>query len=465
MILGAEDAGEMLLREIQRNPHSGYEVLGFFDDDSSKWGSKIHGIPILGSVESSSAFAERRGIKVAIVAIPSLAHARMRRIYEILKPLNVYVKTLPGVHEIIEGAPALTQLRDVNISDLLRREEVRIDTEQVNNLVHGKTILVTGAGGSIGSELCSQIYRRRPGLLVLMERAENALFETHRSLCGMAVSECAVIPYLCDVTDLARVNRAFRIYKPQLVFHAAAHKHVPLQELNASECFKNNVGGMRVLSHAAHEYASEVFVLVSTDKAVNPSSVMGATKRVCEMYGQAFAETSPTHFLSVRFGNVLASQGSVVPIFMDQISRGGPVTVTHPEMRRYFMTIPEAVTLILQAAVLGKSGEIMALEMGEPTRIVDLARHLIELMDGDPENIRIEYTGLRAGEKLYEEIRFDDEAYGKTTHEKIRTIHGPGKYGDHITGLVEKALERAGECADDDEIRRILKSLVPEYTA
>jgi FlaA1/EpsC-like NDP-sugar epimerase len=348
----------------------------------------------------------------------------MRRINSMLKALNIPVKTLPPLYEIVEKTPALTQLRDISITDLLGREEISIDTKQVHDLIHGRVVLVTGAGGSIGSELCRQVLARGPRKLLLLERSENNLFHIHRKLVASPLGdERPIVPLLCDVTHREDVHAVLQAHRPELVFHSAAHKHVAMQEYNPEECFKNNVGGTSVLVQACHEVGVERFLFISTDKAVNPSSVMGATKRACELYCQAFGDKSPTQFMSVRFGNVLASEGSVVQLFLEQIAEGGPVTVTHPEVRRYFMTIPEAVTLVLQATALGESGQIMVLDMGEPIKIVDLAHQLMYLAGKDDDDIPLQFTGLKPGEKLFEELRFDTEVWLKTAHEKIRILN------------------------------------------
>ena len=378
VVVGAGDAGEMVLREIIRNPGAGLQVNAIFDDDPNKQRLTIHGIKVKGDVEDIPDYVQDNPVHLVIVAIPSANNIQMKRIHNTLKNLNVAVKTLPSLVELMGESSPLTQLRDISLADLLGREEIRIDTKQVEGLIAGKVIVVTGAGGSIGSELCRQILKRRPKSLILMERAENSLFFIHRQLTEF-VPDGVVIPLLCDVRDHARVHYEFDKFRPDLVFHAAAYKHVPMQELNAVECFKNNVEGVQTLTRASDRFGVSRFLLISTDKAVNPVSVMGATKRVCEIYCQAFGRVSRTRFLSVRFGNVLASEGSVVPIFMDQIARGGPVTITHPEMRRYFMTIPEAVTLVLQATALGESGQIMVLNMGDPVKIVDLVHQLFQI--------------------------------------------------------------------------------------
>lgn len=462
IIIGAGDAGEMLIREIARDTGLRFRVRALFDDDTKKHGLTIHGIRVIGGVGEVPLYVQDNQIDMAIVAIPSANNAQMKRIHNLLRTLDIKVKTLPGLNEIIHGSSKLTQLRDIDISDLLGREEINIDTEQLYNLISGKTAMVTGAGGSIGSELCRQILKRDPRLLILLERTENSLFHINRQLVEMAPT-IPVVPILCDVRDEVRLEEVLATYRPDLVFHAAAHKHVPMQELNAAECFKNNVGGVQVLARACDKFHVSRFLLISTDKAVNPSSVMGASKRVCEIYCQALGLISETRFLSVRFGNVLASEGSVVPIFMDQIARGGPITVTHPEMRRYFMTIPEAVTLVLQATALGDTGQIMVLEMGEPIKIVDLIQQLLQLMGKSPDEIPIEYVGPRPGEKLEEELTAPYESTLETTHTNIKIFNRDDTDPREIMAGIDRALERVYAGVTEQEARTILKDLVPEY--
>jgi FlaA1/EpsC-like NDP-sugar epimerase len=462
VVVGAGDAGEMIIREIIRNPSSGLKVEAIFDDDPDKQRLTIHGIKVNGGVADVPAYIEDNPVNMVIVAIPSANYVQMKSIYNTLKNLNVAVKTLPSLVEIMDDSSTLTQLRDITVADLLGREEVRIDTAQVQKLIAGKVVVVTGAGGSIGSELCRQILKRRPKNLVLMERSENSLFFVHRQLTEFA-PDGVVIPLLCDVRDHTRVHDEFEKFRPDLVFHAAAYKHVPMQELNAVECFKNNVEGVQTLARVSDEFGVSRFLLISTDKAVNPISVMGATKRVCEIYCQAFGRISRTRFLSVRFGNVLASEGSVVPIFMDQIARGGPVTITHPEMRRYFMTIPEAVTLVLQATALGESGQIMALNMGEPIKIVDLVHQLFLLVGKQEDQIPIEYIGLRPGEKLFEEICQDNEVCLETSHAKIKIFNQSDDPGFKILAKIDHAVDTVRTHNDEIAVRRILKEIVPEY--
>lgn len=462
IVVGAGDAGEMLIREMLRNRDHSLLLRALFDDDKTKQGLSIHGIKVEGGVDDIPIYIQENPIQLAIVAIPSATNIQMRRIYDVLRGLNLSVKTLPSMAEMMEEPAKLTQLREINIIDLLGREEVQIDTEQVRNLIRGKVVAVTGAGGSIGSELCRQILRRDPKLLVLMERYENNLFHVHRKLHEVWPDK-PVVPLLCDVTDDARVNQEFERYRPDLVFHAAAHKHVALQELNATECFRNNVGGIQALARAADRFGVERFLLISTDKAVNPTSVMGATKRACEIYCEAFARMSRTRFLSVRFGNVLASEGSVVPIFLEQIEKGGPVTVTHPDMRRYFMTIPEAVTLVLQATALGDSGQIMVLDMGNPMKIVDLVHHLIQLAGKRPGEVAIEYVGPRPGEKLFEELSCPQEVCVRTAHSKIWVFHQNGRVQQDAVQLMDSTLGFVRAGLDDHEVRRLLNQIVPEY--
>jgi FlaA1/EpsC-like NDP-sugar epimerase len=462
VVVGAGDAGEMILREIIRNPGSGLQVEALFDDDPKKQRLTIHGIKVKGSVEDIPDYVEANPVHLVIVAIPSANNVQMKRIYHVLKNLNLEVKTLPSLVEIVGESSKLTQLRDISVADLLGREEVRIDTEQVRNLIFDKVLVVTGAGGSIGSELCRQILKRRPKKLILMERAENSLFFIDRQLAEFA-PDGVVVPVLCDVRDHVRIHNEFKTFRPDLVFHAAAYKHVPMQELNAVECFKNNVEGVQTLARASDQFGVSRFLLISTDKAVNPISVMGATKRVCEIYCQAFGRVSRTRFLSVRFGNVLASEGSAIPIFMDQIERGGPVTITHPEMQRYFMTIPEAVTLVLQATALGESGQIMVLNMGEPIKIVDLVHQLFQLVGKQEDQIPIEFIGLRPGEKMFEEICQDSEVCLATSHAKIKIFDQSNDPGFEIIAKIDRAIEAVRTRNDEKETRRILKQIVPEY--
>ena len=466
IIIGAGDAGEMVAREIKRNPSSGYHLVAFFDDDRSKKGMRIHGISVVGDVKHVKPYTEQFLVNTAIVAIPSATRAQMTRINDELKGLSLQIKTLPPLLEIMDKSPALQQLRDIDITDLLGRGEVRIDMKQVRELISDKTVLVTGAGGSIGSELCRQVMKRGPKRLILVDHSENNLFHAHRDLSKRTFNggTTDLVPLLCDVTDKVQIPYQLSKHKPQLVLHAAAHKHVHMQEMNPLQCFKNNVGGLKNLVAACDAAAVERFLLVSTDKAVNPSSVMGASKRVCEIYCQAMSHISSTKFMSVRFGNVLASEGSVVPIFMEQISAGGPITVTHPEVRRYFMTIPEAVTLILQATAIGESGQIMILNMGEPIKIVDLARQLIEIAGADPDTIDIEFTGLKEGEKLSEELFCDGEVCARTAHEKIHIFDKQVSNPTSVLAMIDQAVALVESTPNSIDVRTLLRDIVPEYS-
>jgi len=366
LIIGAGNTGEALLREIHRMPVVQYEVIGFIDDDPVKQGINIHGIPVLGTVEQLPKICKDRNIEEVAIAMPSADPKELRRVIQVCAGTKIRFRTVPSITDV-------SQIRDVDISDLLGREAVELDLESIEAFAKDKTILVTGAGGSIGSEMCRQLCNFSPKLLLLIEQAENPLFEIEREL-HREFPDVLIKAIICNITDKIGVGEIFKKYKPQVVIHAAAHKHVPLMELNPGEAIKNNIVGTQTVSDAADRYGSTNFVMISTDKAVNPTSIMGSSKRIAEMHIQDLSRTSKTHFVTVRFGNVLGSDGSVVPIFKRQIAEGGPVTVTHPEMKRYFMTIPEASQLVLQAATMGKGGEIFVLDMGEPVKIVDLAR-------------------------------------------------------------------------------------------
>jgi len=393
ILIGAGQAGVLVAKEIHARPDLGIKPVAFVDDDRSKIGSVIHGLSVIGTTEQLADLAPRLGVREAIITIANASGKEMRRIVSACEVARLQARTIPGLYEILEGKVALS-FRKVAIEDLLRREPVVLENESIAGVVDGRTVLVTGAGGSIGSELCRQLCRFNPGRLVLFERTENALFSIHRELQGR-FPKCDIQPIIGDITDEARLEAVFGEHSPAVVFHAAAHKHVPMMEWNPGEAIKNNVFGTKKLADTAAAHNVERFIMISTDKAINPTSVMGATKRAAELYVQALAQRSSTRFVTVRFGNVLDSAGSVVPIFREQIAKGGPVTVTHPEMTRYFMTIPEASQLVLQAASMGDGGEIFILDMGEPVKIVDLARDLITLSGLRPDDdIAIEFVGL-----------------------------------------------------------------------
>ncbi|HVH43264.1 MAG TPA: nucleoside-diphosphate sugar epimerase/dehydratase, partial [Labilithrix sp.] len=462
LVLGAGDAGEMLMRELIRMYAHRYEPVGFLDDAKAKQNERIHGVPVIGAIDDVAMLVTREQIDEVILAIPSMTGQEIRRIVELCRPSGVSVRTLPGVDSLIDGRVTVSQLSEVAIEDLLGRDPVTLDTEALREFIRGRTVLVTGAGGSIGSELCKQICRFGPKTLVLVEQAENNLFEVNRSLIG-EFRDVTIVPHVADICDSRRLDAVFAAERPDVVFHAAAHKHVPMMESNPGEAIKNNVFGTKKVADTAHRFGVEKFVMVSTDKAVNPTSVMGVSKRTAEIYVQALSQRSKTHFITVRFGNVLGSAGSVIPIFKQQIAKGGPVTVTHPEMRRYFMTIPEACQLILQAGTMGRGGEIFILDMGEPVKIVDLARDLIRLSGYTPdEDIDITFSGIRPGEKLFEELTFDAEKAAKTRHPKIFV----GTFRPYPWEQVERGLERLHALTDGsapERIRAAFQALVPEY--
>ncbi|MEZ4238646.1 MAG: nucleoside-diphosphate sugar epimerase/dehydratase [Myxococcota bacterium] len=418
LIVGAGDAGETLLREVIRSMPS-VEPVGLLDDDARKHGMTVHGVRVLGGIDMAGDVIASMSVGEVVIAIPTASGQAMRRIVETVSAAGVSVRTLPGLDHLIDGRVTVQQLRDVAIEDLLGRDPVELDNAQISDMIRNNVVLVTGAGGSIGSELCRQVCRFQPRRLVLVEQAENALYHVHAEL-RERFPDVELAPRIADICDERRLDAIFGEFTPGLVLHAAAHKHVPMMEWNPGEAVKNNIGGTVRVTEAALRHGVRRFVMISTDKAVNPTSVMGCTKRVAELVVQGQAERGQTTFVTVRFGNVLGSNGSVIPRFREQIARGGPVTVTHPEMVRYFMTIPEASQLVLQAGAMGRSGEIYILDMGEPVRIVSLAEDLIRLSGLKPhKDIEIVYSGIRPGEKLFEEISVDGEGAAKTRHPKI----------------------------------------------
>lgn len=462
LLIGAGQAGVMVAREIAQRPDLGLQPVGFIDDDPVKHGMSIGGLTVLGSTRDLAAVAERKHVKRALITIANAPGSQIRRITELCRDARLSAKIIPGIYEIVGDKVNLSRIREIAIEDLLGRKPVQLDEDIVGASISGRVVMITGSGGSIGSELCRQVCRFGPARVVLVERYENALFEIHREL-TTAFPQVLIDPQIADVCDLARMEQIFGSTKPELVFHAAAHKHVPMMEWNPGEAIKNNVGGTLAVADLSDRFGVARFVLVSTDKAVNPTSVMGATKRIAEIYVQALAERSSTRFVTVRFGNVLGSAGSVIPIFRQQIARGGPVTVTHPEMRRYFMTIPEASQLVLQAGAMGDGGEIFILDMGDPVKIVDLARDLITLSGLRPdEDIEIRFSGIRPGEKLFEELSTNIECADKTKHPKIFIgeiePHGWDAVSIGVSALI--ALARSGGA---DRLRAAIADLVPEY--
>jgi FlaA1/EpsC-like NDP-sugar epimerase len=464
LIVGAGDCGEKIFREIHDNSRLKYHVVGFLDDHWAKAGLKIHGIPVLGAVRDIKTIARRVRADEALIAIPSASAEQMRRIVDHCKESGIRFKTMPGLGELINGKVTVNGIRDVAYRDLLGRDVVKLDQERIGATIEGKRVLVTGAAGSIGWELCRQVCRFRPERLVLYERAESPLYELELEL-GSRCGDTKIVPQLADIRDRRQLEKAFEASKPHVVFHAAAYKHVPMLELHPWKAVKNNICGTRNLIDMATKFAVERFVFVSTDKAVRPVNVMGASKRVAEMLVQCGNGHGSSHsrFITVRFGNVVGSAGSVVPLFRKQIAAGGPVTVTHPEVTRYFMTIPEACQLILQAGAMGEGHEIFILDMGMPVKIDDMARDLIRLSGFEPaEDIKIEYIGLRPGEKLYEELITDGEGILPTTHKKIMVLEGTTCNPKLLNGNIDD-LVRLARDQDAEKIKRKLQEIVPEY--
>jgi FlaA1/EpsC-like NDP-sugar epimerase len=420
LLIGSGQSCEALARSIHGNPRLNYRVVGYLTEDASLHGTRLGGIPFLGSPVHAIVLAIDRRVRDILVTDESISGKRLRMLMEQCRQAELHLKMIPPVDALLNGSRHL-QARDVNINDLLRRDPVTLDGELAANMLEGRRVMVTGAGGSIGSELCRQILDCRPVHVVLVERAENSLFYIEQELLRThARSQFSAM--IGDIGDADRMEAIFQRHRPEIVFHAAAHKHVPLMESNPGEAIKNNIGGTMLLVDLAIQHHVDRFVLISTDKAVNPTSVMGMTKRLLEQYICAVAESAAGKFVVVRFGNVLGSAGSVVPIFQEQIRRGGPVTVTHPDIERYFMTIPEASQLVLQAAAIGNGGEVLVLDMGEPVRILDLAKDLIRLSGYSSNEIEIEFTGLRPGEKMHEELFGDDEPTLPTAHRKVRKV-------------------------------------------
>lgn len=420
MIVGAGDAGSMVIREMQRHEGFSYMPVVVVDDDKRKYKTKIHGVPVRGGKEKIIKLAEEYNVSEIIIAIPSAPKQAKSEIIKICKQTNCKLKTLPGMYELINDKVSIKQIRDVSIEDILGRNEIKLNIEEISSYIHNGVILVTGGGGSIGSELCRQLARFQPRKLLILDIYENNAYDLQNELKYIYKGKLDFEVIIASVRDKARLQEIFAKYKPTVVFHAAAHKHVPLMESNAVEAIKNNVFGTLNVAQCADEFGVKRFVLISTDKAVNPTNVMGATKRFAEMIIQSLDKQSKTEFVAVRFGNVLGSNGSVIPLFKKQIAQGGPVTVTHPEITRYFMTIPEAAQLVIQAGAMASGGEIFVLDMGESVKIDDLARDVIRLSGYVPDiDIKIEYTGLRPGEKLYEELLLAEEGIMTTKHEHI----------------------------------------------
>jgi FlaA1/EpsC-like NDP-sugar epimerase len=464
LIVGAGNAAETIIREIHRQRVERYRVVGLVDDDPGKQGMLIHDIPVLGKTEDLRSICEEHNIEEILIAVPSATQKELQRIIDLCSGTKLKFQSLPSVGDLIGGKVTVSQIRPVEINDLLGREAVELDTEAVARFLHDRVILVTGAGGSIGSEMCRQICQFVPAKLVLVEQAETPLFDIENEL-RRTFPDLPLVPCVCDISDRDRVMDVWELHKPDVVIHAAAHKHVPLMELNPCEAIKNNILGSKNVADASMTNDVAEFVTISTDKAVNPSSVMGCSKRIAEIYTQALNDrpNCKTQFKAVRFGNVLGSNGSVVPTFRRQIATGGPVTVTHPEMTRYFMTIPEAAQLVLQAAATGKGGQIFLLDMGEPVKIADLARQMITLSGFVPdEDIEIVYTGVRPGEKLFEELRTEGEDIQPTHHSKVMVWSHQSTPWDQVTAAIDH-LDSLKNCPHRQQIVDALRQVVPEY--
>ncbi|MDA8174109.1 MAG: nucleoside-diphosphate sugar epimerase/dehydratase [Nitrospiraceae bacterium] len=469
LIFGAGDAGEMIVRDMKNNPEYAYEPIGFIDDDPYKKGLSIHGVPILGPRSALEKIARKHGPEELLVCMQSADGTVLNDIYERCNPLNIPIKTLPPIADVINGRVTASQIKPLSLEALLQRAPVRADIKPVRNYIAGKTVLVTGAGGSIGSELSRQILEYGPSNLIIFDRYENSLFKTDMNLRELMKKNMGIntgwagriTTVIGDLLDHAALDLLFSSHRPQIVFHAAAHKHVPLMEHNPMEAVKNNIFGTKNILDFSNAYKIEKFVMISTDKAVNPTSIMGATKRVAEMLTINMDRSSSSHFSVVRFGNVLGSNGSVVPIFKEQLKRGGPLTVTHPEIKRYFMLIPEAVSLVLLAAASGSGGNIYVLDMGEQVHISRLAENMIRLSGFVPyKDIGIEFTGLRPGEKLFEELFDESEQLMPTSHKKLRIaapagISSPEELSRHLAAL-EKIVVSGSKDMLIDELRTVV---------
>ncbi len=462
LIVGAGAAGEMIVKELLSHPHLGINPIGFVDDDRTKHGHRMCNVLVLGPLSEIKELVARYEVEEIVIAMPRASGQVVRQVVRSALEAGLNTRTVPAISDILSGRVAVASLRQVEIQDLLRREPVCTDLDQVRVLATGETVLVTGAGGSIGSELCRQLARLEPAQILLLGHGENSIFDVLAEL-NERFPHVTSVGLIADVRDRERMRQIFARYRPYSVFHAAAHKHVPLMEGNLAEAVTNNVLGTKNVVELSAEFGVEHLVMISTDKAVRPTNVMGATKRVAEQIVQEIAESQGKNFVAVRFGNVLGSRGSVVPTFLRQIGAGGPVTITHPEMRRYFMTIPEAVQLVLQAGAIGRGGEVFVLNMGEPVRILDLATDLIRLSGLEVgEDIEIRFTGTRPGEKLYEELFFDSESAVPTGHPKVlRAKNGVLPIG--LGTVVELLIDGARRGWPDEQLRTMLSRIVPEF--
>jgi FlaA1/EpsC-like NDP-sugar epimerase len=462
-IVGAGNTGEQLASDLLSRRGHGLLPICFLDDNADKHGLEIHGLPVVGAPERIPTLAEKYGVTEVILALPAQSAKRIREISAMASASGLRVLVVPSMTELAGGRVRATDLRPVSVEDLLGRAPAQLDDAAIGAMIQGRTVLVTGAGGSIGQEICRQVALRHPGRLIMLDQCEALLYQAEQDLIA-AGAGALICPVVADVTDEARLREVFLRYRPALVLHAAAHKHVPMMEPQPGEALKNNTLGTALVAALASEYAVERFVLISTDKAINPTNVMGASKRLAEMVVQAMQGRpgNVTQFVAVRFGNVLGSSGSVIPLFRKQIAAGGPVTVTHPEVKRYFMTIPEAVGLVLQSATQGQGGDILVLEMGQPMKIVDVARQLIELSGFRPDiDIEIQFVGLRPGEKLVEELQHHGEQYRTTTHPRIFRFIATGIGHDALGGLLTEV--RALIPQEKSACKQGLRRLVPEY--
>lgn len=462
MIVGGGNAGATIIREMQTTDKIDYVPVCVVDDDKSKYGKRINDVRVVGKSADIKKFADKYAIDEIIIAIPSAKKVELKRIYEICKTTKCKVKTLPGIYQIVSGEATMAALREVQITDLLGREQIQVNLDEIMGYIEGQTVMVTGGGGSIGSELCRQIATHNPKKLIILDIYENSTYDIEQEL-RRAHPELDLLALIASIRDKGKMEDVFREYKPDIVFNAAAHKHVPLMETSPNEAVKNNVFGTLNIATCADKYGVKVFVQISTDKAVNPTNIMGATKRICEMIIQTIGRKSKnTKFVAVRFGNVLGSNGSVIPLFEKQIAEGGPVTVTHKDIIRYFMTIPEAVSLVLQAGAYAKGGQIFVLDMGEPVKIYDLAYNLIKLSGLEPNvDIEIKCVGLRPGEKLYEERLMDEEGL-QTTPNGLINIANPIALDEEF---LKKKLEELYKAAyaETDDMKHLVSELVTTY--
>ena len=459
LLVGAGTAGHIVINEIKANPQMKKRVVGIIDDDKNKVGRKIHNIKILGTTDDVEKIVKEKNVDEIIIAMAKISKEEKKIIIEKCQKTKCKLKILPGIYEIIDGKVDIKKIRDVEIEDLLGREPIKTNLTEISNYIEEKVVLVTGGGGSIGSELCRQIASFNPKHLIIVDNYENNAYAIQQELIRKYGEKLNLSTIIASIREEVRMEEIFKTYKPEVVFHAAAHKHVPLMEKSPSEAIKNNIFGTYKVASLADKYKVRRFVLISTDKAVNPTNIMGATKRAAEMIIQTFNERSKTEYVAVRFGNVLGSNGSVIPLFKKQIVEGGPVTITHPDIIRYFMTIPEAVGLVIQAGAMAKGGEIFVLDMGEPVKILDLANNLIRLSGFEPGvDIKIKYTGLRPGEKLYEELLMSEEGITKTENKKIFI----GRPIDFRTDMVERHLDILKQIVDREDVD-LIDSVMREF--